>query len=128
MVVLGDKSAGLGEGIPDRGEVYRLPGLATGLPVSSFFLDADAAAVLTRPEAVSWRGLFTGLFVDGVSGRNSLLEAYGSAVAGRGGSGFLVGLRAAPDIKEPGRAVVLAERRPQSSVNSKRHWKPHGEQ
>lgn len=52
-------------------------------------------------------GLFTGLAVDGVSGRTTFLVAYGSAVCGRAISGLFTGLLAAPDMRLLGLVVAV---------------------
>ena len=87
-------------------EADALNGLAAGLAVlpTRFFKAVVGAATVDFP-AVLWRGLWTGLWLDGVSGRN-LLAAYGSAVCGRISSGLFTGLRAAPDIREFGRVAA----------------------
>lgn len=52
--------------------------------------------------AVLFGGLFRGLLLEGVSGRSSLRDEYGSAVAGRAISGRAGrGLLTGPDINEP---------------------------
>lgn len=74
-IVLGEAAEDLGDGIADFGEACCLAGVAAGLSLSSFFRVAEAAADRARLAVVSCRGLLAGLLLEGVSGRNNLLEA-----------------------------------------------------